>query len=124
MRDVKKLPNYVDAICAPKSSLNDDYFMPSSLDDVNDDDLLRIVVQTNPVTGFPRNDLSIILDDSTPNEVKDYLVRCIRQVAPKTSKVDDDTLLMELQQGKYETASAYVDRLNAIVAEIDSKSSE
>lgn len=108
---IKRLPEYQNVeVSQPDFEKIDENINP--LDFVKENDFISQIIGINPETGFPRNDIDILNDTSTNEEVRNYIVRCMRSHAPLSHPELDDEALFDFVMTKFENTSEYVDRLN------------
>lgn len=92
------------------------------------DDLISEIFAPSPITGFPTNALSIVLNKNTAREVQEFVKDNLLQVLPPRSGApDDDTAenTMQVISEQYgEEIDAYYNRLSEFVNSVESESNE
>lgn len=78
------------------------------------DDFLNAVFATDPITGYPVNDIELVLNNKTRPEVAEYVRSRLMQVIPanaKTTSEDADALAFE----PHETLDQYKQKVRDYV---------
>lgn len=60
---------------------------------LRDKEFLQQVFCPDPVTGWPCSSLSLLINDKTPPEIKEYLKNSLRISTPQYDSEDDETLM-------------------------------
>ena len=84
--------------------------------------LLKLVYAPNPRTGLPSSDLSVLVSDSVPEDVANWVRTQLLNPLPDTSvssvinntQLDDDTI-MALVRENGESDSMYIDRVDSLL---------
>lgn len=84
------------------------------------DDVMREIFAPDPITGFPRSDLALMLSKDTAPEISQYIRDNIMtgagtQTASFGSDDDAANMALEMTKTRYESVRAYSDRLRSIV---------
>lgn len=74
----------------PNDSIVVDYDKDETL---RDKEFLQQVFCPDPVTGWPCSSLSLLINDKTPPEIKEYLKNSLRIATPQHDSQDDETLM-------------------------------
>lgn len=88
------------------------------------DNILSLIFAPDPLTGFPRSDLALIMSKDAAPEVSQYiretLMKPISDIGPSGAP-DADTAL-DTMRAKNEGLTEYAERLRSIVAKYNEKS--
>lgn len=76
------------------------------------DPVMKIIQQPDPLTGFPKKDLTLLFAADTNPEIRDYIQRYIIHPLPSQGGTSDPDAAIDMLRRKDETDAQYIERLS------------
>lgn len=114
LRIVKKYPEYYN-VELTEESLKPVELSGDIVDNSSDSDLMNVIFAPDPLTGFPRSDLAIVMSKDSNPVISEYIHDTLMKVKETGAAAPDADAAIVGVKSRNETFEEYANRLKELV---------